>query len=259
MISINDGSEEFARKLLSLCNDSPYGAKIISYFKAYKGRFPFLDFWLCRNEEGETAVCRYYSAVFLCGEESEEVKSFIGALSPSSVLCDGTWELELPGMKRYSGEMLSCSAPLACTQTLESQYAIERLSSEMRSLKAVYELLRVSYNEDSPTGDFESFFIDTSHMIRHNTSSIYAVSRNGELLSTLTASSITDSCAVIGSVATLPNERSKGLASILVNSAVTELCEQGRRVFLFREAPIRIYERVGFKVEGYWAEYRRGD
>ena len=257
MVFLNNGSSEFSEKLRRICKRSPFGAKVQSYFDAYTGSYPFLDFWLCEGGGVSSAICRYYSAVCLCGRVSAEAVDFITMLSPSSVLCTGEDRFELPGMKQSEGETLQFKNAPESLPLLNGGLAVERLEGDMLHLKKVFALLCSSYREGTSLGDFEPYFIDNSHMIRHGASEAYALSRGGDLVSTLSVTSLTEDSAVIGSVATRPDERGKGYAFTLVSRVTSGLAARGKAVFLHRKDMIPVYERAGFVPCGTWAEYTR--
>ncbi len=255
MICINDGSVGFARELKAICADSPYGARIDAYFTAYSGSRSFLDFWLYKSGgQARGALCRYYGSVFLCGEFDSEIRAFLEMLSPSSVLCDVSLDFEITGTRRKTGETLVCALPVELSPGIPG-CTVDRLTGEMRSLGAVYELLRAEYG--APLGEFDDYFVDMSHLIRHNTAQVFTLCADGELASTLTVSAISETAAVIGSVATKREFRRSGLAGYLVSKITKELYSSGRKVFLHREEPIPLYERAGFCSAGSFAQYVR--
>ena len=256
MIRINDASTDFERQLKKLCEGSPYGARIESYFTAYSGRrYSFLEFWLGEeNGVPVCAICRYYSAVTICGAVNGETADFVRMLSPDSVLCGGVSDVFFAGMTKKTGETLVCTRRADREIQLPSGCTAARLSGEMRPLRGVYDLLRNSFDETS-TGSFDDFFVDLSHRIRHGVSDVYAVYCGGDIVSTLTVTAKTDTAAVLGSIATKSDRRREGLAGFLVSLALNDTCKNGRQVFLHREKPISVYERAGFETVGAWSQF----
>ena len=254
MIIINDHSEVFGQTLSSLCKGSPFGARILAYYEAYKGgSYHFIDHWLCyENETAVCAVCQYYDTVIVCGKAVPEIVMFINMLSPGAVLCGSESDILLDNMQKSSGEIMHCSVKPSCGY----ECGAVTLTGEMKPLKKVYELILMSYS-GAHLGTFEDYFIDISHNIRHGVSRIYAIYKNNSPICALTVIAITDSDAVISGVATHPDLRRRGYAGSLVAYAADKLIHEGKTVWLQREKQISIYEKNGFVPAGYWSEYRR--
>lgn len=272
MILINDFSRKFEFDLYSVCADSPYGARIISYHTAYHGKkYDFLDFWICRNDEGQVlcAFCKYYSSLIVCGKTEgtakNEIEDFIKMLSPSSVLCDSGFDLNLDlyksGKKFTEGDTMRCKK-IQGEFDLKFDFQVTKIGSDINRLRRVYDLL-VSENcknravEALP--DFESYFLDISHRIRHNTAEIYAVfDAGGRVVSTAAVVAKSNDSAVIGCVATAFDCRRNGMATRLVYDITKKQLEKGRGVYLHRERKIHLYSKIGFVVIGKWREYNSG-
>lgn len=257
MIYINDFSHRFEMMLNQLCKESPYGARILAYHHAYYGKkFDFLDFWVQKddNGRGKCAFCRYYNTMIICGEyeNKNEIINFIRIINPVNILCDGTFDL-FPLKLCNTGETMKfCDNELKYPNCFD----IMRIESNMSKLQAVYNLLIAENPQTVSIPDFESYFLDISHRIRHGVSDVYAVlDNNGEIIATSTVIAKSDDCAVIGCVATGLNYRRRGIASSMVGEITQIMTEGGRDVYLHREREIKLYERLGYKVVGEWREY----
>ena len=262
MIYTNDFSRKFEIDLYNLCENSPYGARIISYHTAYHGRkYNFLDFWLQRAEGNNAvcALCRYYSTLIICGNTCnvKEIEEFIDMISPGNILCDSILNLNC-NMNISLGETMLCSKLNNIDIALDSDYRILKLNSDMRSLKSVYSLLVKANVQSDMLPDFESYFLDISHRIRHGVAKVYVIADgSGEIVSTAAVSAISGTAAVIGCVATDSENRKRGLASFLVKYAAEKELSKGRQVYLHRERKILLYENIGFNTVGHWTEYTR--
>ena len=177
-------------------------------------------------------------------------------VSPFSVLCDNSLDLDIE-MNFRKGETMKCDS---VKSNSISDYSVKKLTSDMRNLKKVYSLL-VSENDSSEDlPDFEGYFLDISHRIRHGTAEIYAIlNDNDELLSTATLLAMTDTDIVIGCVATRNDSRKKGLATSIVGFILNNQLPKGKTVWLHREKDIKIYAKLGFEVTGEWREYAQSN
>ncbi len=257
MILLNDFSESFENNLKEICKASPFGARIISYYKSYSGRkYNFLDFWIQSDNDGKAvcAFCRYYSNLIICGEflNCAEVNDFIKMISPFAVLCSDNFDLNI-NKAFSSGEIMLCTE---VKKICANNYKITKTGSNIRLLKKVYALLFGSGFNEKSLPAFEDYFLDISQFIRHSCAQVYVVLDESEnVISTASVTAMSDDSALIGCVATECSKRRRGIASELVGRITQELLSEGKKVFLQREREIKIYERLGFKPFGGWKEY----
>lgn len=260
MICVNDRSEEFRAQVASVCAGSPFGAYIESYMDAYRARrYPFAEFWL-HKEHGtlKAAFCRYYDTVIFCGESSEEAESFSRMLSPRALLCGAAEHFKLDGMRRETGEVMRFSGDKALSVKCPSGYEIKLLRGDIRPLREVYKLLLGAFSNIHSGGE-DDFCADISHKLRHGAARVYAVCKGGETVSALTVSAVSNTAAVISAAATREDFRGRGLAGYVLSTACEELTAAGIEVFLLRDHPIPLYEKLGFETVGAWAQYTRGE
>lgn len=260
MIFANDSSCNFEFTLKSLCKGSPYGARIFSYYTAYYGKkYDFLDFWVQKdiNGRGICALCRYYSTLIICGktENIKEIIDFIKMLQPAEILCDESFNL-FPFKLCSQGETMKFFNN--AVQYFDC-FDIVKISSDMKKLREIYSLLNADCNSKNALPDFESYFLDISHRIRHGVSDLYAVLNDcGQIVATAAIVAKTDDCAVIGCVATHPEYRRKGIAANIVGKITDNMLKNGKAVFLHREREIKLYEILGYKTIGKWRVYGNG-
>lgn len=111
----------------------------------------------------------------------------------------------------------------------------------MPNIKAVYETL---YGEENPhikRMNFEGFYVDLNHRIRHNTAA--AVLGDSAVC---IASHLTDDSAVISGVVTLKSKRKSGLGSAVLSALVKEM--DGRKIFAAaEESVVPFYIKNGFR------------
>lgn len=261
MIYTNDFSRKFEIDMYNICENSPYGARIISYHTAYHGKkYDFIDFWLQRDSSKKAvcAFCKYYSTLIICGTpcDIEEVEEFINMISPTNIVCDNTLDFNCNYYK-LTGETMLCTEANNIECILDSEYKISKIGSNMQQLRFVYNIIFAENGENAMIPDFENYFLDISHRIRHGTAKVYALTNCcGDIVSTASVLAVSDTAAVIGSVATDFNNRNKGYATAIVKYATEKELLKNRQVYLQREKHIGLYEKIGYEIVGNWAEYR---
>ena len=152
---------------------------------------------------------------------------------------------------------MQCSKILYSAKLPSSEDSIYKVESNMRNLKTVYDILCAENDDTEMLPDFESYFLDMSHRIRHGTARVYVVTNKfGEAVSTASVLASSKTAAVVGCVATDYDNRNRGYASALIAYVTGKELSQNRTVFLHREKQISVYEKIGFKTIGSWTEYR---
>lgn len=259
MIVVSDLSEKFRLQTARVCKSSPFGAYIESYMNSYGDRrYSFVEFWLhFENDRPDSAFCRYYDTLIFCGEGSIEAEDFVRMLSPQTLLCSASCGFSFDGMEKHSGELMQLTNKSTVSDKLPDGFKAAELTGDMYSLKEVYSLLCSSFSRNNES-DFETFFIDNSHKIRHSSAQMYAVyDESGSIASTLSVSALSSSAAVIGSIATKDDLRRNGIAGAMLTHISQSIESNGKEVFLMRRENIKLYEKCGFSVVGAWEEWEK--
>ena len=161
--------------------------KIKANLLSYGTDCGFLDLWYQAFERSITAIiCKFEQSVILVADSTadfDEIKKFLDVIGFKNIQAE-------PFILKNLG-----------FEFTEYQVVFKRAEKggnlpEIPNIKAVYETL---YSEENPhiaKSDFEGFYVDLSHRIRHNTAA--AVLREKAVC---VASHITDTTAVISGVA----------------------------------------------------------
>ncbi len=200
---------------------------------SYGHKFPFLLFWCQYIENSLTAViCRFEQAVILVakkGADLNEIKDFLFAVGFNSL--EGEYELIsrlVPNninaynvvYKKTAGDLAPCPTP---------------------NIKAVFDTLYSKENEHIKPTDFEAFYADLSHRIRHGTAAAVLTQNSA----TAIASHITKENAVISGVAVKPNNRGKGLGLAALKSLESHLA--WRNIFAaVDDSVLEFYVKAGY-------------
>ena len=109
--------------------------------------------------------------------------------------------------------------------------------------------------EDYSSVDFESWYVDVSHRIRHGAAKAVTLNINGEIISSGIFSSIYNNDAILTAVSTQSEFRRMGYASALVSAMV---CDIKGKVYLMRDKNKNeeFYKKLGFENIGYWRMYK---
>ena len=109
--------------------------------------------------------------------------------------------------------------------------------------------------EDYSSADFESWYVDISHRIRHGAAKAVTLNINGEIISSGIFSSIYNNDAILTAVSTQSEFRRMGYASALVSAMV---CDIKGKVYLMRDKNKNeeFYKKLGFENIGYWRMYK---
>lgn len=108
---------------------------------------------------------------------------------------------------------------------------------------------------DYGESNFEAWYVDINHRIRHNTAKAVTLNVNDEIISSAIFSSIYENNAVLTGVQTKPEFRKMGYGSALVSSMC---CDFGGTVYLMRENGRNesFYKKLGFENIGKWRMYK---
>ncbi len=220
-----------------------YTIRILALLDAYNCKYPFVTFYrqiIC----GEvTAIMSKLDNNFTLSlndnADNEEIANFISTIGYETVLSDEKFVFK-SGYK--SGAVMKTSKCFEFS-------AIGAKIDEYPKLMDLFNLI------DYEKQDFESWYVDINHRIRHGAAKAYALTFWGEMVSSAIFSSIHKNYAVLTAVSTKPEFRRMGYASFLVSSMISDF---GGTVFLMREKDMNetFYKKIGFENCGEWRIYK---
>lgn len=233
------------------CSGNPFGCKIAGLQKAYGLSLPFARFWIQTNESGQVtaAVSSLDGAAVLHWvdtAEADELKEFLMAVGCRTLLCDERAAFALYGECEQSGEILLLPSSVKPLQDSQSGVLDEV------PVRDVFSLL-CDCGEQKPE-QFEPFYLDVSHRVRHGASLTQGIFSQNELIACALAGSITETDAVLTAVAVHPQERRIGIGGIMVRRLLSRLSPRKVYVLCENERAIRFYQSLSFVSAGRWAE-----
>lgn len=220
-----------------------YSIRIKSLLNAYGTGYDFAVFYKQINDNDEvTAIISKLDGDFTisCDNGSfDELSEFIEVIGYTSCLCD-----ELRNCNKIYDEGVIMAA--------ERKIEFQLPHIEVDEYPKLMDLFNF---EDYESADFEAWYVDVSHRIRHGCAKAYSVNVNNEIISSGIFSSIYNNDAILTSVHTAPEFRRMGYGSALVSHM---MCDVQGKVYLMREMNKneRFYSRLGFSNIGKWRLYK---
>lgn len=221
-----------------------YYIRIMSLLNAYGTAYSFAAFYAQIDEKGRvTAIISRLDNDFTVSHidhcDNEEIADFFSLVGFSSILCDD--KLILP-YNFDSGTVM------------KSKYKTD-FSARGASIDEYPKLMDLFNFEDYSSMDFEAWYVDISHRVRHGCARAYTLNVNGEIASSAVFSAVYNDCAVLSAVRTAPEYRHMGYGSALVSHMTGDV---GGDVYLMRAADKNesFYTRLGFVNYGIWRMYK---
>lgn len=238
-------------RFTSFCKRDVFGTRISACMTVYGTDYPFALFYLQVNGDMITAALSIIDAAMtLCCAENadfEELSQFIKAVGFDSLLCDATLcsrlglEPEKTGFIVEYGEI---------NKELDNHGVFFADGVE---LSDVYDILHRS--DFDGLGNRSRWLSDVSFRVNRRAATAAAAQEDGKLAACAMVLFETQSAALIGAVATLPEYRGKGYAGALVTSLAREKKAASKRVELLcaKNDIVYFYQKLGFEITGEWA------
>lgn len=233
ILLVDESNRAITEKYLD--NPNPFACRIFSQLLAYGTGERFLEHWVqLEDNEPRAVISRMDGNITIfCESADDELLEFIEAVGYNTVLADK--EL-FP--QYWSGEILMKFVGKPETEIFDN-------IDFTPTIREIYFILEKCQGEGFEVPDFDSFYPDMSHRIRHNLSRVLAYRLDGQAIACCITSAETNNCAIISGVACLPEYRGKGYASRLIAKIAESLGK--RDIFVFcREELIGFYSRLGF-------------
>ena len=156
-----------------------------------------------------------------------------------ALIRSGLWQGRVGPVMKYAGPLPAAVDAAVCTTP---------------SLPKVYDLLRENFPDIAP---FDSWYPDVSHRVRHGNTHISVILEGELVVSTAMTVAETNTAAVIGQVATHPDFRRRGLAGTCVKSTIFQCKDKQLYILPVNVYAQKLYESLGFIIDGGWAELER--
>ncbi len=210
-------------------SDSYYGYKIRSYFKAYGPNFNFCRFYKC-----EDSVIMIYNSTMVIDNSkvSDEIISFIELINPVSIEIRCNHGItDLSGYKQHVRKLFKFNN------------ANIQINNKELKINCCLDKIFPIVEEGFGIKEYDEWYVDISHRIRHNTANIYLYKDSV----TATMQFNEADFAFFSHIATSAESRGKGYARELLYILSGMMKSQNSDAYLFAlEHRVTFYEEIGF-------------
>ena len=214
----------------SAFTDSWYGKKIRAYLNAYGAGYDF-----CRLYEADSGgyILVYNSTMTADGNfDKDELQGFINMLAPVTIEVSKRTPLQLGG--EYTAYNKTLFRGVHRENNIDSDHIVKNAM-----LDKVYAVLEEGFG----ITEFEAWYTDSSHRIRHGVSDIFLYGST-----TVTKLFDVDDYVFLSHIATGASDRGKGTARNLLYWLCGEYEKQGKEVYLYaKDERVSFYEGIGFE------------
>ena len=231
------------KQMMKLCGKSPFGCKIAAIAIAYGFDKKFACFWI--DDKTETVYCMVDDVMIIAGTVTNpaETKAFLDAIGVSEIFCAVRNSEILNFMAAETGEVLK-----------KKSVGIGEMSGQSSvSIRDVYSLLE----ENEMCGEFETFYLDLSHRLRHQAAIAVTEYSENELIGTAVVSAITPAAAIISAVAVDEKFRRQGIGTGLMEKVENRLSDKMLYVFKEKGKNEVFYKKLGYIKSDTWVNVKR--
>ena len=221
------------------------GEKIKSLAISYGADKPFCTFWQQISDSGDITalICKFGSAVTvsLKNADNQELLDFLGFIGFDELVCD---------------EGLTDSISDFCEEKI---FAVEKICTKEKKIQpqltfseyfAMYQMLDDSNSDAIKMGDFEPWYVDISHRIRHG-GAVAVLTEQGCGIGLLS-----DSSVIINGIAVGFSHRGKGFGREILN--YIESFGKTRSMALCLQTELEFYKKCGYEITGNYTLFRKG-
>lgn len=237
--------KEIAELQSSLLKDPVYNLRVSALIDAYGANQSFFNVW---HENFKSVVASLDGSFFICESDDsnlEEIKEFL-LFAPGVLSISGKKEtVETIGLSYNKRTDYHVMINKSCS-------GAENIETEKDpKLTDIYKLISESDSDDLTVGSFNEWYADISHRIRHKCAKAYLLKENGQAVSALLVSAISQKAGLISGVVTDKKYRGRKYASRLLSKACGELKDEGRfAVAECSQGLIKFYIKSGFTYAG---------
>lgn len=214
-----------------------FSCRIRSIADAYGVDTPFAQFW---KQEPGAILCRLDDAAVLSAHpdaDFEEVQSFLQVIGAKRLLCKAEFA------EKMAFPVLEAGKVMVYTRGTE---LLSENCEQDPPLREVHELLSRCASRNFVPPEFESFYLDMSHRIRHGTAYCVGIRKDGVLAGCAICSAKTGNTAILSAIAVLPAYRRTGLGTEAVKGVIASLPQETFYILRREKENKAFYQSLGF-------------
>ncbi len=239
----------------------PFGCRFWAAWEAYKEHNALRSeaFRLWRQEGSSLYLGLMDDSLILCspqklavsGEDREELFTFLPVCGARRILCSSFLGAQLGIPAALWGKILQREK----TEGRGGEvYPSRNMEEELPSLRKIYALLLECRSESFRPPDFEPFYLDFSHRLRHGVAFASVVYQEGKLAAVAMAPAVTEEIALLSGVAVAPLYRRRGYGTQAVEKLLEKLPSRSFCVFRAEGENEAFYTSLGFREIGAFME-----
>lgn len=223
-----------------------FGCRILAAASAYGLAEPFAQFWA---QGSSAAICKLDDTVILAADEAAdfgELAEFIRMTGAARLLCSGEAADHLDFPVSVRGEIMAFQNV--------NQHPLPPGAEVNPGVREIHALLCACETPHFQAPEFEPFYLDLSHRVRHGAALAVGIRRNGEMAACAVCTAKTEGLAVVSAVAVKPELRHKGLGHAVLGALLSQLPQKSVFIFRAQGENEAFYRSFGFLPAGTFAE-----
>ena len=221
------------------------GEKLKSLAISYGTAKPFCTFWQQIDGAGDitAVICKIGSAVTvsLKNADRQELVDFLEFIGFDELICDETLGdeiVEYDKEKIYAVEKAVNPQNVICSNLSFNEFS------------AIYNQLAETDSDAIEVGDFDSWYVDLAHRIRHG-GAVAILREYGCGIGLLSESTV-----IVNGIVVNPSSRSRGYGKQILN--YIENFGKTRSLAFCLETELNFYKKCGYKLTGNYSLFRKG-
>lgn len=230
----------------------PFLCRILCIANMYQN-YSFADCWVQKQEQ--TAKPTAYlskmdGVITLFAHENanfDELCMFIKMIGASCIMCHASCAEQLHITPARTGTIMKWNAHL-----------LEQANGTVcPDLHQVYSVLQACNSKAFQVPEFEPFYLDMSHRIRHGGATAVGYRKEDTVIACALTVAETEHAAIIGAVAVLPEYQRQGIGTSVVQSLLHRcMAKHQKHIYVYCNSKENalFYRTMGFTDSGVWAE-----
>ena len=228
------------------CAGSEAAIRIVSAYEAYGSDTHFLQFFT----DGDGTCMSLMDGVAVIHAPEGLDDEWLTFLNMHADVCSVRTDARV-------GEQLAALWHVDVKTGVFMTHSGEVVSVDADTNIAKYEDLYAFLCDHFSLPPFDSWYVDVSHRVRHGLCHTATLIEDGQVICNAMTVAETQQDALLGAVATHPEWRRRGLASLCIKKLISAMGNKTVHISPVDEYARRLYESLGFVVSGSFAELKR--